>query len=131
MIPCPLPRRLAVEGLLDTGTPVVLVVTGGSAVALGDLHDRAAAVLYLWYAGEEGGTDRSGGGAQGGVGVAASPRTEDASWTLPLIRHAPYLRRRPEQSDEHRHGQEGDPGPEVTAVPNASEVESGNRPAGQ
>jgi beta-glucosidase len=42
--------------LCDTGKPVVLVVTGGSPVAIGDLHDRVAAVVFAWYPGEEGGT---------------------------------------------------------------------------
>lgn len=37
----------------DRGTPVVLVLTGGSAIAFPD--DIADAILFAWYGGEEGG----------------------------------------------------------------------------
>jgi beta-glucosidase len=37
------------------GTKVVLVLTGGSPVALGDLEDLMEAVVYVWYPGQEGG----------------------------------------------------------------------------
>ncbi|MEZ4388929.1 MAG: glycoside hydrolase family 3 C-terminal domain-containing protein [Candidatus Krumholzibacteriia bacterium] len=43
-------RRVA-----DTGTPTVVVLVGGSAVAVGGWRDRAAAVLQVWYPGEAGG----------------------------------------------------------------------------
>jgi len=36
-------------------TPIVAVVTGGSAVALQDVFDAADAVLFAWYPGEQGG----------------------------------------------------------------------------
>lgn len=46
------------EFLLDLvacGTPVVLVLTGGSAISLPEIHDKVAALLYCWYPGEAGG----------------------------------------------------------------------------
>ncbi len=36
--------------------PIVLIITGGSPVALGELEDIVDAVLYVFYPGEEGGT---------------------------------------------------------------------------
>jgi beta-glucosidase len=41
--------------LTETGTPVVLVVCGGSAISLGKLAERCDAILYCWYPGEAGG----------------------------------------------------------------------------
>ena len=40
----------------DTGTPVVVVIVGGSAVTMSRWLDRASAVLDVWYPGEAGGT---------------------------------------------------------------------------
>ncbi|HEX3051226.1 MAG TPA: glycoside hydrolase family 3 N-terminal domain-containing protein [Aggregatilineaceae bacterium] len=37
------------------GAKVVLVLTGGSPIALGDLEDLMEAVVYVWYPGQEGG----------------------------------------------------------------------------
>ena len=37
------------------GAKVVLVLTGGSPIALGDLEDLMAAIVYVWYPGQEGG----------------------------------------------------------------------------
>lgn len=37
------------------GTPVVLVLTGGSAIAIPEIHDKVDAVLMAWYPGEQGG----------------------------------------------------------------------------
>ncbi|MBP8293974.1 MAG: glycoside hydrolase family 3 C-terminal domain-containing protein, partial [Caldilineaceae bacterium] len=37
------------------GAKIVLVLTGGSAIALGDIADLAEAILYVWYPGQEGG----------------------------------------------------------------------------
>src|SRR5205085_5413974 len=45
-----------VEVVLATGTPVVLVVISGRVHTLGDLADRAAAVLWAGLPGEEGGS---------------------------------------------------------------------------
>jgi beta-glucosidase len=41
--------------LLDTGTPVVVVVVSGRPYALGDVHGRAAALVQAFMPGEEGG----------------------------------------------------------------------------
>ena len=38
-----------------TGARLVLVLTGGSAIALGDIADLADAILFVWYPGQEGG----------------------------------------------------------------------------
>lgn len=43
-------RRIA-----DTGAKVVLLLTGGSAVALGDLAERLHAIVWVGYPGQEGG----------------------------------------------------------------------------
>lgn len=37
------------------GTPVVLILTGGSAISIPDIHDKVDAVLMAWYPGEQGG----------------------------------------------------------------------------
>ena len=37
------------------GAKIVLVLTGGSPIALGDLEDLMAAIVYVWYPGQEGG----------------------------------------------------------------------------
>ena len=42
--------------LAYSGAKVVLVLTGGSPIALGDLEDLMAAIVYVWYPGQEGGT---------------------------------------------------------------------------
>ncbi|MDT0302570.1 beta-xylosidase/alpha-l-arabinosidase [Streptomonospora wellingtoniae] len=44
-----------VEALLQTGTPLVLVVMSGRPYALGGLAERAAAVVQAFFPGEEGG----------------------------------------------------------------------------
>jgi len=38
------------------GTKIVLVLTGGSAIAIPDVHDLVDAIIYVWYPGEEGGS---------------------------------------------------------------------------
>ncbi len=45
-----------VEAAIGTGKPVVVVLTSGSAVAATYAAQRAAALLELWYGGEEAGT---------------------------------------------------------------------------
>jgi beta-glucosidase len=45
-----------IERLASAGKPIVLVVTGGSPVAMPELHELADAVLFAWYPGEQGGT---------------------------------------------------------------------------
>ena len=42
--------------LLDTGTPVVVVVVSGRPYALGDVHDRTAGLVQAFMPGEEGGS---------------------------------------------------------------------------
>ncbi len=42
--------------LLDTGTPVVVVVVSGRPYALGDFHDRAAGLVQAFMPGEQGGS---------------------------------------------------------------------------
>ena len=37
-------------------TPIILVVTGGSPIALTEVEDLVDAILWVWYPGEEGGT---------------------------------------------------------------------------
>ncbi len=44
-----------VEAVLDSGTPVVLVVVSGRPYALGDFADRCAAIVQAFFPGEEGG----------------------------------------------------------------------------
>jgi len=51
----PAAQKQLVEALLETGKPVIAVLTGGSALAVPWLTARAAAVLYAWYPGAEGG----------------------------------------------------------------------------
>jgi beta-glucosidase len=53
-IELPRPQRELLKLLEATGKPLIVVMTSGSAVALGDL--KPAAVLASWYPGEEGGT---------------------------------------------------------------------------
>jgi beta-glucosidase len=44
------------ESIASTGTPVVLVLTSGSALAVNWEKEHVPAILQLWYPGEEGGT---------------------------------------------------------------------------
>jgi len=53
-IELPEPQRELLKSLQATGKPLIVVLTSGSAVALGDI--RPAAVLAAWYPGMEGGT---------------------------------------------------------------------------
>ncbi|MGE3616102.1 MAG: glycoside hydrolase family 3 N-terminal domain-containing protein [Gemmatimonadales bacterium] len=45
-----------IRAVAATGTPTVVVLTGGSAVTMTDWIDRVGAVLVVWYGGDEGGT---------------------------------------------------------------------------
>ncbi|HYF20517.1 MAG TPA: glycoside hydrolase family 3 N-terminal domain-containing protein, partial [Ramlibacter sp.] len=49
----PVQRQLA-QAVLDTGTPTVVVLVCGRPLALGDIADRAAAILLAWFPGDEG-----------------------------------------------------------------------------
>ena len=52
----PEPQRNYLNILIETGRPVVLVLTGGSPIDLREFEDRLAAILFTWYPGEKGGT---------------------------------------------------------------------------
>lgn len=51
----PDPQKEMCEAAFSVGTPVVLLVTGGSSIDISPYNTQAAAVLYTWYSGEEGG----------------------------------------------------------------------------
>ncbi len=44
-----------VKKLASMGAKIVLVLTGGSPIALGELEDMVEAVVFVWYPGQEGG----------------------------------------------------------------------------
>jgi beta-glucosidase len=52
----PAPQERLLEALVRTGRPVVLVLTGGSALAIPWAAAHVPAILYAWYPGEEGGS---------------------------------------------------------------------------
>ncbi|SEE86384.1 glycoside hydrolase family 3 N-terminal domain-containing protein [Jiangella alba] len=84
-----------VTAVLDTGTPVVLVVVSGRPYALGALAPRCAAVVQAFFPGEEGGAAiagvLSGRVEPSGRLPVAVPRTP--SGALPTYRAAPLGRR--------------------------------------
>ncbi len=45
-----------VKRLAQAGAKLVLVVTGGSPIALGELEELAEAIVFVWYPGQEGGS---------------------------------------------------------------------------
>jgi beta-glucosidase len=49
-------QEMLLESAIATGTPVVVVLTSGSAVAVSYAAEHAAALLEAWYGGEETGT---------------------------------------------------------------------------
>ncbi len=51
----PEPQEKLIEAAIATGKPVVVVLTSGSALAANYAAEHAAAVLELWYGGEEAG----------------------------------------------------------------------------
>jgi len=51
----PKPEEALLEAVAATGKPVVLVLAGGSALAVNWAKEHANAILESWYAGEEGG----------------------------------------------------------------------------
>lgn len=55
-IDLPASQQQLLEAVHATSTPVVLVLTGGSAVAIRWADAHVPAILYVWYPGEEGGT---------------------------------------------------------------------------
>ncbi|MEN9569215.1 MAG: hypothetical protein RL172_446, partial [Bacteroidota bacterium] len=48
-------QQALINAVAATGTPVVVVLTGGSAITMGSWINNVAAVLHAWYPGEEGG----------------------------------------------------------------------------
>ena len=84
-----------VAAVLDTGTPVVLVVVSGRPYALGDLAPRCAAVVQAFFPGEEGGAAiagvLSGRVDPSGRLPVAVPRTPSGG--LPTYRAAPLDQR--------------------------------------
>jgi len=55
-IDLPEPQESMVKAMIATGKPVVVVLTGGSAIAANAEAKSATAVLSAWYGGEEAGT---------------------------------------------------------------------------
>ncbi len=51
----PVCQTRLLKAVVATGTPVVLVLTGGSSTELGWAHDHVPAILQVWYPGGEGG----------------------------------------------------------------------------
>ena len=52
----PAPQRTLLEALHATGKPVVMVLTGGSAIAVDWAQSHLPAILMSWYPGQRGGT---------------------------------------------------------------------------
>jgi len=52
----PEPQEALVKAVVATGTPVVVVLTSGSAISASYAADHASALLQAWYGGEEAGT---------------------------------------------------------------------------
>jgi beta-glucosidase len=45
-----------IKQLATTGTKIVLVLAGGSAITLGEIADLVDAIVFVWYPGQEGGS---------------------------------------------------------------------------
>lgn len=54
-ISLPTVQRELIEEIVQVGKPVVLVLSGGSAIAIGQAEHSVPAILDTWYPGEEGG----------------------------------------------------------------------------
>lgn len=52
----PEPQERLVKAAIATGTPVVVVLTSGSAIAANHAAQHAAGLLAAWYGGEEAGS---------------------------------------------------------------------------
>lgn len=81
-----------VERVLDTGTPVVLVVVSGRPYALGGLAERSAAVVQAFFPGEEGASavvgvlsGRVNPSGRLPVGVPRIPGTQPWTYLLPSL----------------------------------------------
>jgi beta-glucosidase len=44
-----------IRKLVERGARIILVLTGGSPIALGEIADMVEAILFVWYPGQEGG----------------------------------------------------------------------------
>jgi beta-glucosidase len=44
-----------IRSLAERGARIILVLTGGSPIALGEIADMVEAILFVWYPGQEGG----------------------------------------------------------------------------
>jgi len=44
-----------IRNLAEVGARIILVLTGGSPIALGEIADMVEAILFIWYPGQEGG----------------------------------------------------------------------------
>lgn len=51
----PAPQQAFLKQLIASGKKVVLVLCGGSPIALGEFAEQAHAILFAWYPGQEGG----------------------------------------------------------------------------
>ncbi len=51
----PAAQQRLLDAVIDAGRPVIVVLTGGSALALGRFAERVAGLLAVWYPGAEGG----------------------------------------------------------------------------
>jgi beta-glucosidase len=54
-IELPVVQERFIRRLAEHGARIVLVLTGGSPIALGEIVDMVEAVLFVWYPGQEGG----------------------------------------------------------------------------
>jgi beta-glucosidase len=54
-IELPVVQRKFIRKLAERGARIILVLTGGSPIALGEIADLAEAILFVWYPGQEGG----------------------------------------------------------------------------
>ena len=54
-IELPLSQQKFIRTLAQGGARIVLVLTGGSPIALGEIADMVEAILFVWYPGQEGG----------------------------------------------------------------------------
>ena len=54
-IELPLVQKKFIRKLSELGVRIVLVLTGGSPIALGEVAEMVEAILFVWYPGQEGG----------------------------------------------------------------------------
>ena len=54
-IELPVVQQKFIRRLAELGAHIVLVLTGGSPIALGEIADMVDAILFVWYPGQEGG----------------------------------------------------------------------------